>query len=236
MRQRLLSESKFSKYLLYAIGEIVLVVIGILIALSLNNWNAEKSNRSKEIDLLAEMRQNLKADLTDCRYNIGFCKRLHLGCSRVLNHLEDKTPFHDSLRVHYGNLFGGTVLTPNTSAYDHLEGLGFDLIQNDSLRRCITKLYSERYPYLGKVESGFFMHLQMVDMGPQLYEKVITDTLWVSGYPMDVEALMEDQKFKGIVRMNIQTYEYMIRIYQGFEERILDLMGQIDTELEARKR
>jgi len=39
IRQQLLAENKFTKYLIYAIGEIVLVVIGILIALSINNWN-----------------------------------------------------------------------------------------------------------------------------------------------------------------------------------------------------
>ncbi len=48
VRQRLLSENKFSKYLLYAIGEIVLVVIGILIALQINNWNeSRKVNQAK---------------------------------------------------------------------------------------------------------------------------------------------------------------------------------------------
>jgi hypothetical protein len=41
IRQKLLSENKFSKYFIYAIGEIVLVVIGILIALQINNWNEE---------------------------------------------------------------------------------------------------------------------------------------------------------------------------------------------------
>jgi hypothetical protein len=44
IRQRLLTENKFSKYLIYAIGEIVLVVIGILIALSINNWTEEKKS------------------------------------------------------------------------------------------------------------------------------------------------------------------------------------------------
>lgn len=42
IRQPLLSENKFSKYLLYAIGEIVLVVIGIPIALQINNWNEQR--------------------------------------------------------------------------------------------------------------------------------------------------------------------------------------------------
>jgi hypothetical protein len=41
IRQKLLTENKFSKYLIYAIGEILLAVIGILIALRINNWNKE---------------------------------------------------------------------------------------------------------------------------------------------------------------------------------------------------
>ena len=42
IRQKLLTQNKFSKYLLYAVGEIVLVVIGILIALQINNWNQDR--------------------------------------------------------------------------------------------------------------------------------------------------------------------------------------------------
>ncbi len=47
IRQKLLAENKFSKYLIYAIGEIFLVVIGILIALSINNWNQNKNEQNK---------------------------------------------------------------------------------------------------------------------------------------------------------------------------------------------
>ena len=50
--QRLLTGNKFSKYLLYAIGEIVLVVIGILIALSINNWNEFKTNSQHIVHIL----------------------------------------------------------------------------------------------------------------------------------------------------------------------------------------
>lgn len=44
VRQKLLNENKFSKYLIYTIGEIVLLVIGILIALQINNWNEHQRN------------------------------------------------------------------------------------------------------------------------------------------------------------------------------------------------
>ena len=70
IRQNLLPENKFSKYLLYAIGEIVLVVIGILIALGINNWNENRKYKSIEKDLLNTITENLKLD------SISFSKNL----------------------------------------------------------------------------------------------------------------------------------------------------------------
>lgn len=52
IRQQLLTENKFSKYVLYAIGEIILVVVGILIALSINNWNSNQKNLVAEKDYI----------------------------------------------------------------------------------------------------------------------------------------------------------------------------------------
>ncbi|NJN49867.1 MAG: hypothetical protein HC798_00105 [Polaribacter sp.] len=53
-------ENKTSKYLKYAIGEIVLVVIGILIALQINNWNEERKNKTEEKQVLSSLLANLK--------------------------------------------------------------------------------------------------------------------------------------------------------------------------------
>ncbi len=52
IRQQLLTENKFSKYVLYAIGEIILVVVGILMALSINNWNSNQKNLVAEKDYI----------------------------------------------------------------------------------------------------------------------------------------------------------------------------------------
>ena len=58
-RKQLLTENKFSKYLLYAIGEIVLVVIGILIALSINNWNEHSNQRIEEQRILVDLKNEV---------------------------------------------------------------------------------------------------------------------------------------------------------------------------------
>ena len=64
IRQKLVSENKFSKYLIYAIGEIVLVVIGILIALSINNWNESLKLEQREIDIAKELYFELNENLS----------------------------------------------------------------------------------------------------------------------------------------------------------------------------
>jgi uncharacterized membrane protein YgaE (UPF0421/DUF939 family) len=65
IRQRLLSENKFSKYLIYAIGEIVLVVIGILIALSINNWNQQRLLEKQSQQVLINLREEIKEGKTE---------------------------------------------------------------------------------------------------------------------------------------------------------------------------
>lgn len=59
IRQRLLTDNKFSKYLLYAVGEILLVVIGILIALQVDSWNEDRMTRKAEHELLLNLKEEL---------------------------------------------------------------------------------------------------------------------------------------------------------------------------------
>jgi hypothetical protein len=72
IRQRLLTENKFSKYLLYAIGEIGLVVIGILIALSINNWNEENKGNSLKSTYIKSLKSDLEIDMIFLNSEIEF--------------------------------------------------------------------------------------------------------------------------------------------------------------------
>ena len=60
IRQTLLMENKTSKYFKYAIGEILLVVIGILIALQINTWNQERVNAKEERRILQDLSEELR--------------------------------------------------------------------------------------------------------------------------------------------------------------------------------
>ena len=235
LRTNLRPEHRLTKLLLSGVGEIIMVMVGILLALQVNNWNDDRKDGVKEVRILREMREILDRDLEDCRFNVERNGPLLRGSQAVLEHLTERTPFHDSLRIHYGSIFGNTTLTANTSAYDNLKSIGFNLIRNDSLRQMITTLYSERYTYLHNLEFEADGKLQWDHILPEIFSKVVVDTVFVSGHPVDAEVLMDDTPFKGILRMNIFIRGWMIGQYKGVERRVLALQGMIDKELAARE-
>lgn len=83
IRQNLLAGNKFSKYLVYAIGEIILVVIGILIALQINNWNEERKEKQLEtqlIDLLiSDLEEKKGENITDLDIGTRMIERFQEG-------------------------------------------------------------------------------------------------------------------------------------------------------------
>jgi hypothetical protein len=89
IRQRLLNDNKFSKYLLYAIGEILLVVIGILIALQVNNWDINKNQQEKIKDYARLYVRDLEADIIMAETNW-----------KLINNISDKI---DSLALSVEN-------------------------------------------------------------------------------------------------------------------------------------
>jgi hypothetical protein len=113
-------ENKTGKYLKYAIGEIVLVVIGILIALSLNNWNEKRSLKNEEIKLLKEMKAALLSDKSDIISNIRENSSAANSCAIILRTISEKLPYNDSLDFHFANALNTTKFGHTSSPYETL--------------------------------------------------------------------------------------------------------------------
>ena len=100
LRQRLLTENRFGKYLLYAVGEILLVVIGILLALQINTWNEDRISKIEEQKYLKRLKQDLLRDverLGEIRGN--YETRLILGLELL-----------DSLGKNNGSISGNGII------------------------------------------------------------------------------------------------------------------------------
>lgn len=93
----MLTENKFSKYLLYAIGEIILVVIGILIALQVNEWNNERNNNKAEAIVLAQLKNDLIKSQTELKEIKTYYYERTKACAIILHTFwKTETP-HDSI-------------------------------------------------------------------------------------------------------------------------------------------
>lgn len=82
IRQKLLVENRFNKYLVYAVGEIVLVVIGILIALQINNWNEQRANEERIKTTLKQIQKDLINDIQEI-------EPIHKDINRYIELIED---------------------------------------------------------------------------------------------------------------------------------------------------
>src|SRR5210317_2183297 len=91
IRKRLLAESRFSKYMIYAIGEIILVVIGILIALQINNWNDNRIKNNQVKTYALKLISDLKQDIQAVKYIKWQAETAYLRLDSLINYTRNQS-------------------------------------------------------------------------------------------------------------------------------------------------
>jgi hypothetical protein len=160
IRQNSLMENKTGKYFKYAIGEIVLVVIGILIALSINNWNENQKNAQWEQRFLKDLRNELQSDLSQLNNSYEIQAKKGQTLKNLMQLIQkgnsDKKSEIDSVFV--STQFVNPTFFPTTGVYDSGVASGkIENIKNDSLKYMITNLYNHYYKrlvYNGEILDG----------------------------------------------------------------------------------
>ncbi len=146
IRQKLLSENKLSKYMLYAVGEIVLVVIGILIALAVNNWNQEKKEQRLGDDLLVRIHRDLVKDTINFRNDIIRNDALREDLKKLLVELYDGINDMEEVKKmsETWDQMLDQAFSPNDNTYQSMLSSGtLGFIQNQNLKDKIIDLYRE---------------------------------------------------------------------------------------------
>jgi len=151
IRQSLLTENKFSKYLLYAIGEIVLVVIGILIALSINNWNENVKNKNLETSYLIRISKDLDTDLLEFDTAIELAQERNTRVLFLQQAVEDPILVKQSPDYFVQSIiYAGYTYRPSISnhSFEELKSSGrLALIHNEDIRVSIAKYYDVEFGY-----------------------------------------------------------------------------------------
>ncbi len=135
--------------------EFLSILIAVLSAFALNNWNEGRKARLAEEKILDEVFQGLNKDLADMNENM---KGHEIGQRSVVffrEMLDGNEPPQDSLFMYYLSVLRDFVSVQNTSGYEALKSKGFEIVRDDSLRMDIISLYEYDYSILRKFEEEY---------------------------------------------------------------------------------
>ena len=234
IRKKLADDNKPLKYMRYAIGEIVLVVIGILIALSINNWNNERSDRDKEMVILTEMIRNLNLNIKQFSAEIVRQDSIIGNIDIIMDQINNNTPFHDSLGIKYASISWTEEFNFANSAFETLKTTGLDLISSDSLREQIISLFNVRYirisDVINKISRADYADLSTLYLRHIEWDKQGKATI------NDYDSLKKDKEFTNMLSGRRVWKADLIKVYKELIEESRQLSGMIDKALNELKK
>jgi hypothetical protein len=181
----MIRENRASKYILYAIGEIILVVIGILIALQINNSNEDRKARKQEIKYLKNLQIDIHTELKISDTIIAFRdKKAKVGAQMLnfkkLETVQDIFEFEGAIQT----VFWWTTFIPTNNTYKELISSGnLNFIKSDSIKNYLLEL-DKKYISIDNAE-----HHMRSEFDKYLYDASIfnTDMLNVMDFKLSAE-------------------------------------------------
>ena len=246
VRHRLLAEGRLSRYLFYAIGEIVLVVIGILIALQINNWNDARKDRARELGYLRNIREDVSGNIRELDDYLATRQQGIEAAQRILAHydgkpIEDPSAFNaDSIRIYNWRRF---YLGDNT--YQELIGSGnFALLSNPAVKDGLLdiesmyrKLKGEEDHFRFDSESLLYRPLYATtNLGPMLQDYMFQMSKGKEGRGDALDARYFDPVLHNLEARNgfwmtILEFDIMNGQMRVMRDRSSQLLADIDAEL-----
>jgi hypothetical protein len=247
IRQKLAAENKVMAYLRYAIGEIVLVVIGILIALQVNNWNEQRKHKNEEIQFLKGFKRTLNEDLENENWMKKQYKLTRESINILISSMEQDLPYNDSLSYHFSRITQTWRLATNNEVFETLKSYNLNLISNEKLRYEIVGYYSYSDNYLKTDVNRYFSIIE--DASKNIFNTRF-NALWNGNYkgkfemtgniidlngrmiPNDYDKLKHDKKFLYFLRSLKNQYYWMIETnLKRINKNANALIKNIDKEL-----
>jgi hypothetical protein len=226
IRKKMADDNRPLKYMRYAIGEIVLVVIGILIALQINTWNEERKERLLENEILSDLLVDLNKDLVQMKESTKN-EETTIECLRSIAYaLENNLPMTDNLKSKFYSIAIPFGRISNESTYENLKSIGFGIITNKTIRKGIQDLNS----YYKMFDKGIdlFNTEFMLTMNEQQAEHLMVN---MGNYPRDYESLKDNFLFINTVHDMANMHGYHLQAIREIIPKLNILISAIENEL-----
>ncbi|MCK5442938.1 MAG: hypothetical protein KAJ23_13700, partial [Maribacter sp.] len=214
-----------------AIGEIVLVVVGILIALSINNWNEYQKQRVLEREILNNLSINLERNVKLIESRLEVIFEFNNSSNVILSIIEKKDEYADSLKTHFDNvrLLGTFGMFLPEDGYESLKDAGFDILINTSIKSEIQTLFEVTYPTAMHIIKGF------ENSNPTEQDYISKNFIFEPGaptlIPLDYGNLLKDNYYLGLI---IRKQRYRSWHFELLDKCLIEskrLLDNIENEL-----
>ena len=243
IRKSLLEQNKMSKYFKYAVGEILLVVMGILIALQINNWNEQRKTKQDEILILTQLNSDLKKNLEEIEEIKDLINVSAINSERLLKFLSSKSTTTDSMGIWLKKMDKNPIFNNANTAYKNIENSSNNIISNDSLRMRITLMYEKEFRNI-HIREDFYLRLHLPAFKEQQRENFkLTmelsenkkETIYSYHRPIDIVKLKNNELYKNALVDVYNFRKLRLRFLTMTTGRLQTLIRDIDQEIETLK-
>ena len=228
IRKKMADDNRPLKYLRYAIGEIILVVIGILIALSINNWNEDQKNKALEKYMLENLVENLEQNCDKLKSRIQSISFYRKSGSVIISAIENKLIDQDSLGKYFHTaLMNTSGIGLSETGYNVIKNNGFEIIRNQALKKEMMVFFEDTQPHLQADLS--WGTVDMVDREKFIDENFIQlpNEKGITYKPFDLESLLNNHYFIALVhKTDVQRSWFSIIMERHLKEsqRMLEII------------
>ena len=230
IRSGAVGEGRLGKYLGYAVGEIILIVVGILIALQINSWAEDRKDRAFERESLQQILRNLQRDSEELSSVLGNRLDAVRSIDNILAIADANAP-PEELQYWLGDVIHFDRFHALTNAYDVLKSRGLDIVRDDQLRLQLGIYYDgwakEIREHNADLERAFF------DIWiPMLHNEFETFEWGDKARPQDPAAFLADRVVLNVLQLERDNHFGAADKLESMMRVNTDLQTLIELELQ----
>ena len=207
-------------------------MVGILLALQVNNWNEWRKDRITETKVLSDLVTNLERNHDLIENTLTFFNSIERSKDIVMNAMENKLPYSDSLNIHFhvARRRGVVLFIMNRDGYEALKNTGFDILSNESLKNEIIYLFEVIYRDLDRTTEW------ALDVGERTRAQM-SNYFYYSGkedvfVPIDYDQLLISKDYISLLNEIAYSRNYVRTSMISSMEESKKVLEQISKELE----